>query len=336
MGKVLITTASFARTDDAPLRLLEQYGLECTHLRSEAPLSKGEMKCRIAECVGVIIGTDPCDAEVMAASDQLRVVSRFGVGADNVDQNYCHDHGIQFFRTIGVNADAVADSALSLMMATLRKIVEIDADVRSGKWYEPETFELNHKKLGLLGFGNIGAKVAKRALGFDMEVVAYTPSRRNKELARSMNVRYADTIEDVLRWADIVSLHLPALPETYHLISRDQLAMMKKGSVLINTARGGIVDEQALADALESGRLLGAGLDVFENEPIECGSRLLKLRNVTLSPHCSADTFETTRKVSQAAAQNLLKGLGCDTNPQHSFVVAADLFAPGGVAPSLT
>lgn len=309
MEKVLITTASFARTDDAPLRLLKERGLKCTHLRSETPLSKEEMKRQITGCAGVIIGTDPCDAEVMAASDQLRVVSRFGVGVDNVDQVYCRNHGIQFFRTVGVNADAVADNALSLMMACLRKTVAIDADVRNGKWYEPETFELNHKRLGLLGFGNIGAKVAKRAMGFDMEVMAYDPFR-NEALADCVNARYVDAVEDILKWADIISLHLPALPETYHLISADQLMMMKKGSVLINTARGGIVDEQALADALESGHLLGAGLDVFENEPIESDSRLLKLRNVTLSPHCSADTFETARKVSRAAAQNLLRGLG--------------------------
>jgi len=309
MRKVLITTASFARSDDTPLRLLESKGLVCAHLKSEAPLTKPQMMREVTGVIGMIIGTDPCDADVMAAAPRLRVVSRFGVGADNVDQAYCAAHGIGFYRTIGVNADAVADSAFAMLMAAFRKMIAVDANVRAGRWYEPETFEINRKCLGLVGFGHIGAKMARRAMGFDMKVIAYDPIR-NEALADSVRARYVDSVEDLLRQADVVSLHLPALPETYHLMDARRIALMKPGAVLINTSRGGIVDEEALADALESGRLLGAGLDVFEQEPVSPASRLLSLQSVILSPHCAADTYETTQKVSAAAAENLLKGLG--------------------------
>ena len=309
MRKVLITPPSFAKTDDAPLELLKEKGFECIRNLHNVPLSKAEMIGQIHDCEGLILGVDPCDKDVLSSAPKLKVVSRYGVGADNVDTTYCREHGIAFYRTVGVNADAVADSAFALMMAVSKKIVEIDADVRAGHWHEPETFEINHKTLGLVGLGNIGAKVARRAAGFDMKVIAYDPYR-NEELAESVGATYRGTLDEVLKEADIISLHLPICPETCHLIGEREIALMKPRAVLVNTSRGGIVDETALIEALENDRILGAGLDVFEKEPLDKDSPFFKLKNVILSPHCSADTFETTRKVSMAAAQNLIAGFG--------------------------
>ena len=309
MRKVLITPACFAKTDESPSVLLEKNGFELLLNHDDRQYTKNEMIEFARGVDGMILGTDPCDRDVIAAAPNLKVISRFGVGFDNVDVEYCKEKGVAFYRTLGVNADAVADSTVALILAVSKRIVPVDNALKAGEWFEPETFEINHKTLGLVGFGNVGAKVAKRAMGFDMKTIVYDPFR-NEELAKSVNAIYVDTIEQVLMESDVVSLHLPLSTETYHIISTEQIAMMKPKTILINTARGGIVDEAALADALEQSRILGAGLDVFENEPLEKGSRLLKLSNVVLSPHGAADTVETLGKVSLAAAQNLLKGFG--------------------------
>ena len=308
MKKILITTSGFAKSDKAPLALLIEKGCECTQNTTDKPYTKQEMLELVKDVDGIILGTDPCDREVISAAPRLKVISRFGVGADNVDADCCIERGIAFYRTIGVNADAVADSAFALLLAVSKRIVSVDCAMKAGEWFDPETFEINHKTLGLIGFGNVGVKMAKRACGFDMNVIAYDPMR-NEALASSVNAVYMDTIEQILREADIVSLHLPLTPETYHLIGAEQIALMKPDAILINTARGGIIDECALADALEQNRLRGAGLDVFENEPLEADSRLRKLHNTVLSPHAAADTYETLQKVSFAAAENLLAGL---------------------------
>ena len=307
--KVLITPPSFARTDGAPLKLLENNGFEYVRNTNDGPFSKEEMIKLVKDCDGIILGVDPCDRDVLAAALKLKVVSRFGVGADNVDTEYCKEHGIAFYRTIGVNADAVADSTFALMLAVAKKIVTLDADVRAGRWYEAETYEINNKTLGLIGFGNVGVKVAKRATGFDMKVITYD-LYRNEELAKSVGVSYVDTIEEVLKESDIISLHIPLTSETYHLIGIKEIALMKPLAIVVNTARGGIIDEAVLADALEQNKILGAGLDVFENEPLKKDCRFFKLKNVILSPHSAADTFETSRKVSFAAVKNLLDGFG--------------------------
>ena len=312
MGKILITLACFARTDRAPLAMLSEKGFECVQNHENRSYTKAEMMELVKDVNGIILGTDPCDRDVIEAAANLKVISRFGVGYDNVDTAYCAERGIAFYRTVGVNSDAVADSTFALILAVSKKVVPVDNMIKSGKWFEPETFDINHKTLGLIGFGNVGAKVAKRAAGFSMKTIAYDPLR-NQELAESVDTVYVDTIEQVLRESDIISLHLPLNAGTYHIIGPEQFAMMKPGAILINTARGGIVDEVALVNVLEQNRILGAGLDVFENEPLEKDSRLFKLENVVLSPHAAADTVETLSKVSLAAAQNLLKGFNPET-----------------------
>lgn len=311
MTKILITPTVFGQTDKAPMQLLHEKGFELVLNDTGSSYSKAAMQRLVHDVDGIILGTDPCDRDVIAAAPRLKVISRFGVGADNVDAEYCKERGVAFYRTVGVNADAVADSTFALILAVSKKIVPTDNDLKAGNWNEPETFEINHKTIGLIGFGNVGAKVAKRARGFDMRVIAYDPYW-NDELARTVEAKRADSIDEILREADIVSLHLPLSPATYHIIDAGQISRMKPRSILVNTARGGIIDEQALAAALEQNKILGAGLDVFENEPLERESKLLSLNNVVLSPHIAADTFETIQKVSMAAAHNLIRGLGLE------------------------
>ena len=311
MTKILITPTVFGQTDKAPIRLLQEKGIEFLLNDTGISYSKETMQKLVHDVDGIILGTDTCDRDVIAAAPRLKVISRFGVGADNVDADYCKERGIAFYRTVGVNADAVADSAFALILAVSKKVVTTDNDLKSGNWNEPETFEINHKTIGLIGFGNVGAKVAKRARGFDMSVIAYDPYW-NEELAQAVDAKRAESIDEILREADIVSLHLPLSPATYHIIGAEQISRMKPRSILVNTARGGIIDEQALAVALEQNTILGAGLDVFEHEPLEKESRLLNLNNVVLSPHIAADTYETIQKVSMAATHNLIKGLGLE------------------------
>ncbi len=309
MIKVLITPPSYGRGESGVFKLLEDNGIEYITNDSEVAYTKEEMKELIADCDGIILGVDPCDAEVLSCAKKLKVVSRFGVGMDNVDVEYLKDNGIAFYRTIGANADAVADCAFTLMMGVARKIMELDGDVKSGKWYEAETYEVCYKTLGLIGLGDIGKKVAQRASGFSMNVIAYDVVR-NDELAAQMGITYVDTLEELMKQSDFISIHVPIIPRTYHLIDEKMLSLMKPTGVIVNTARGGIIDEKALAKVLKERKILGAGIDVFENEPLEEDSELKTLNNAILLPHCSADTVETTKKVSNAVTINLLKGLG--------------------------
>lgn len=310
MAKVLITPPTFSREDSKTLDLLRTHNVEFDLNDRDVAFTKEELKSMIGAYDGIILGVDPCNREVLEQAPNLKVVSRFGVGADNVDVKYLNEHDIAFYRTIGANADAVADCAFTLMMSVARNVMYLDNEIKSGKWYDAQTHEMSFKTLGLIGLGDIGKKVAQRAKGFQMNILAYDVVK-NQEVADQYGITYVDTIEEIMETADFISIHVPLIPSTYHLIDEKKLRMMKDTAVIVNTARGGIIDESALAKVLQEGVIWGAGLDVFENEPLEADSPLKKLSNIILLPHCSADTFETTIKVSRAATENLLKGLGC-------------------------
>ena len=307
--KILITAPSFAKNNPEPLEMLRAKGYNIVRNETGRAYTKKEMCGLLADADGVILGVDPCDAEVIAAAPRLKAISRYGVGMNNIDIAAAQARGIAVCNAAGANAAAVADTAMTLLLAVSKKLLLLNDAVRSLCFDEVETYEANGKTLGLLGFGNIGAQVAKRAAGFDMRVLAFDVAR-NEECAAARGVTFVDTLGELLRSSDYVSLHLPLLPETYHIIGEKELALMKPRSVLINTARGGLVDEKALAKALASGALLGAGLDVFEEEPPAANNPLLQLRNCIMTPHAAADTYEATHLVSIAAARNLIAALG--------------------------
>ena len=240
------------------------------------------------------------------APSTLKVLSRYGVGVDNIDISACKAKGIQVCNTPGANADSVAEMAMCLMMACARQVVNHDEHTRRGEWKRFSCMELKGKRLGLVGFGAIGRGVARRAGAFGMEIVAFDPYF-NSAAAAELNVAEV-TWEELLRSSDVISLHLPSTAATWHLVNAETLAQMKPGAILVNTARGELIDEEALAYALKDGHLGAAGLDVYEHEPLR-ESPLFGLENVTLTPHCSATTPEAAVNMGMMAVDNAYRAL---------------------------
>ncbi|MBP5640748.1 MAG: phosphoglycerate dehydrogenase [Victivallales bacterium] len=255
----------------------------------------------------IVCGAEQFDQKFLDdAPSTLKVLSRYGVGVDNIDIPACEAKGIQVCNTPGANADSVAEMAMCLMMACARQVVNHDEHTRRGEWKRFPTLELKGKRLGLVGFGAIGRGVARRARAFGMEVVAYDPYF-NEAAAAELNVTKV-TLEDLFRSSDVISLHLPSTPATWHLINAETLAQMKPGTILLNTARGELIDEEALVCALKENRLRAAGLDVYEHEPLH-ESPLFELENVTLMPHCSATTPDAAVNMGMMAVENAYRAL---------------------------
>lgn len=262
--------------------------------------------------------TDKIDAALMDLNPRLKVISNFAVGYDNVDILAATERGIPVGNTPGVLTDTTADLAFTLLMAAARRIQESIDYVRAGKWktWGPLLLmgqDIHGGTLGIVGFGRIGQGMAARASGFGMRVLYYDVYRR-KDLEQSMGVAYAD-MDTILRESDFVTLHTDLNETTRHMMNASAFAKMKPTSILINTARGPIVDPQALYDALRTGKIGGAALDVTEPEPIPMDSPLLTLPNCLIVPHIASASVLTRGKMAQMAAANLLAGLRGDRLP---------------------
>jgi glyoxylate reductase len=265
--------------------------------------------------------SDRIDAELLAASPHLRVVSTVSVGVDHIDLGAARERGIAVGHTPGVLTETTAELALGLMFAVGRRLVEADRFVRSGAWaretrWSPDLLlgrDLAGATLGIVGLGPIGQAVAARARAFGTQVIAWSRT------ARDVPGVEAVTFEALLERSDVVSLHVALAPETRHLIDRAAFERMKPGAVLINTARGAIVEEGALAWALDSGRLGGAGLDVFETEPLSPQSPLIGQDRVVLAPHVGSASVRTRRRMIDLAVDNLLAGLAGRALPQSAL-----------------
>ena len=251
--------------------------------------------------------TDRFSPEVIETLDGLQVISNVAVGFDNVDVPAATRKGILVTNTPGVLTDTTADLAFALILASARRLVEGHHFVHSGEWTKWRIDllvgqDVHHRTLGIFGMGRIGQAVARRAAGFSMRVIYYDLRRASEELEQQLGLQYASP-EEVLREADFVSLHVPLSAETRHLIGAAQLAMMKPTAILVNSSRGPVVDEAALAEALEKRQIAGAGLDVYEREPL-VHPTLLKLENVVLTPHVGSGTVATRLKMCMMAAEN--------------------------------
>jgi glyoxylate reductase len=250
----------------------------------------------------LIVAGDAVDDSVLDRLPSLRLVANYGVGYDNVDAEACRARGVAVTNTPGVLDAATADLTITLMLAVRRRVVEGDALVRSGRWgtsWSESPFlgrDLSGATLGIVGLGRIGAAVAKRALAFDMRVLFHRRTRTEDAGYREL--------DDLLRESDVVSVHTPLTPETKELMSRERLALLRDGATLVNTARGAIVDEDALVDELVSGRI-SAGLDVFVHEP-QVPDALLTLPNVVLTPHIGSATVETRAAMTRIVVDNVL------------------------------
>jgi glyoxylate reductase len=257
--------------------------------------------------------TDNIDARFLeacaAATPRLKMVANMAVGFNNIDVDAATRLGIAVSNTPGVLSDTTADLAFALLMTTARRIPEAERFLRAGKYtgWGPLLFcgvDVHGATLGLVGAGRIGKLLAKRSTGFDMKVIYYDVYRMSQEEEQQYHVTYMP-FEDVLQQADFVSIHTPYMPSTHHLISERELNLMKPGSILINTARGPIVDEKALVKALQAGTIAGAGLDVFENEPA-VEPELLKMENVVLLPHIASASLRTRTLMATMASDNIV------------------------------
>ncbi|MDP4108481.1 MAG: phosphoglycerate dehydrogenase [Bacillota bacterium] len=305
--KILITPRSYGKEDKEVFSILKNSGIDIILNETGGILDTDTIKRMIAPCDGVILGVDPMSADVIAAAPNLKAISRYGVGTDNIDMNEAARRGIKVSRTAGANSDAVADYAMALMLAVGRRTVLIDEKCRHGSWQKITTQDLSQKTLGIFGLGAIGRKVAQRARGFDMEILAYDVFWDNN-YAREHYIKRAEP-DEIFEQADYITLHLPLIPETRGFIGRSEIEKMKTNAVLINTARGGLIQEDVLLEALKNGRIYGAGIDVFEEEPPK-NPEWLTLPNVVLGSHCAASTPGATIMMGKMATENLLKDLG--------------------------
>ncbi len=275
--------------------------------------AREHLKERISDKEGLLtLLVDRIDREIIDAAPKLRMIANCAVGVDNIDLQAARERGILVSNTPGVLTEATADLTWALILAAARKIPQADRFTREGKFlgWELDLFlgmDIYGKRLGIIGFGRIGQAVARRASGFGMEIVYHDPHRLPAESEAGLRSTWLP-LDELLQTADIVTVHAVLNPQTTHLLSAQKLSLMKRDALLVNVARGPIVDEAALADALESGRLGAAGLDVYEREP-EIEPRLTALDNVVLLPHIGSATRGTRLAMAMAAARNLIQGL---------------------------
>ena len=254
--------------------------------------------------------SDKIDAEVFDAAPKLKIVAQMAVGFDNIDVQEATKRGIYVTNTPEVLTDTTADFAWTLLMAVARRVVEADKYVRTGQWkvgWHPSMMsgrDIHHATIGIVGAGRIGYAVAKRAKGFDMKILFYDVIPR-PEMEKDFGAKRVD-LDTIFKESDFVSVHVPLMKETYHLVNAEKLKLMKKTAYLVNNSRGPVVDEKALYEALKEGRIAGAGLDVFEQEPIPVDNPLLKLDNVVVAPHISSASYETRSKMAEMVAENLV------------------------------
>ena len=278
----------------------------------EMPPSAAALRAAMTNADAVLsMITDQIDASVIAGAPRLRVISNLGVGVDNIDLEAATRAGIAVGHTPGVLTDATADLAFGLLMAAARRIAEADRHVRAGKWrtWGPMTMlghDVHSSTLGLIGFGAIGQAMARRAMGFGMRVLYLKHPARSRKLPRDARLAVGVSLNSLLAQSDYVSIHVPLTAKTHHMIGAREFALMKPGAILINTARGAVVDQAAMLAALKSGRLAGAGLDVTDPEPIARRDPLLQLNNVVITPHIGSASINARARMAAIAVDNIL------------------------------
>lgn len=306
MEKILVTPRSFGQGNDGPLRLLEGAGYQVMLNPLERILTEEEMGEYIRDAVGVILGVDPLTGAVLERAPRLRAIAMYGTGMDNVDLARAGALGIPVSNTRGANSEAVADYAFAMMLACARRLVEINCNCHQRDWRKITSIDVYGKTLGVLGMGAIGRGVIRRAGGFAMKTLAYD-LYWDEDFARDCAVEWAQP-ERIFAEADFITLHLPLNDDTRGLVNAAAFAMMKPNAILINTARGGLVDEGALVEALATGRIYGAGVDVFAQEPPE-NEKLYQLPNLLMGSHCAASSEGAVYAMGMRAAENLLADL---------------------------
>lgn len=306
--QVLVTREVFPETLDY---LARHFEVEANP--SDTPFTPTQLAERLADKDGALITlTERIDATLLARCQKLKAVCNIAVGFNNIDLKACQARGVMATNTPGVLDDSTADFTWALILATARRVTEAEQYLRAGQWtgWKLKQFlgtDVHHATLGILGMGRVGQAVARRARGFDMTVLYHNSRRLSGEVEKSCHAAYVD-MDELLARADILTVHTPYSPATHHLLGAAQFAQMKPGAILIHAARGGVVDDTALIEALKHGPVAAAGLDVFENEPA-LHPDFLKLTNVVLTPHIASSSEATRRRMAMLAAENLVAAL---------------------------
>ncbi|QAT50042.1 phosphoglycerate dehydrogenase [Caproiciproducens sp. NJN-50] len=315
MGKVLITASHFQSLCADALNLLKENGHEVILGDSDIPYFSFEQLKQWAPVIdAAIIGMDLWDEKVFGIAPKLKVLARFGVGTDNIDLQAAKKHGVKVVNARGMNSNAVAELAAALILNALRNIPDLNRRLSGGEWARRVGHELKGKTVGLLGFGDIGGKVAKKLSGFEARLLAYDPLPDFAK-AEKLGVLMTD-LDTILLQSDILSIHMPSIPSTYHIVNAELIAKMKRGAYLVNTARGVLVDTEALCRAVKEGVLRGAALDVYEKEPLPPDDPVLHTEGILCTPHTGAETAETYKAISMMTAQAVIDVLN-GGNPQN-------------------
>lgn len=322
MSSVYITR----RIPEAAIKNLADKGHEVDVSEKDGVLKKEELikalRKKPYDAVLCLL-TDKIDDEVLGAAPQAKIFANYAVGFDNIDVDAAKKRGIIVSNTPEVLTNTVAEHTFALMLAIAHRVVEADKFTRAGKYkgWEPMLLlgnDLSEKTIGVVGLGRIGSRVAYHAVkGFNATVV-YHDIKRNEDFEKEFGAEYKEKLGELLKVSDFVSIHVPLLPATRHLINKERLEMMKKSAYLVNTSRGAVIDEQALVEALRGKTISGAALDVFENEP-DLAAGLADLENVIVTPHIASGTKETRSAMSRRAAQNIIAVLEGREAPDAVF-----------------
>ena len=304
LRKVLVTATNYSALCVEAKGLLENNDCEIVENTFGRPLTFDELKSRVGDVEAVVAGVDDWNDTVFELAPRLKVISRFGVGVDNIDLEAARRRGIKITNAAGGNANAVAELTVGLIIAAMRAIPALDRTTRQGRWDRFVGDELLGRTVGLLGFGNIARKIAHKLGGFDVKIVAYD-KYPNLAAAAGLGVDVLDA-DAVIAAADILCMMLPNLPDTRRFMNERTFGLMKDGAYFINTARGALVDEAALTQALESGKLRAAAIDVYDREPTRPDNPLFALSNVITTPHTAAETYETYHDIGLMTAEAIL------------------------------
>lgn len=328
--RVLITWPDYPMEDPTAGVRLTRAGIESRLAPKRGPRSEAELVSLATGCVAVIASTDPFSAEVLAALPELRLIARVGVGTDSIDLAAATRQGVLVTAARGTNESTVADHTLALILGALRRIIPNDRSVRSGAWVRTGHLigtDLHGKTVGLVGFGVIGREVAKRLAGFDVTILAFDPAVSSDSAVEVVG------FDELLERSDVVSIHVPLSASSEHLIGAAEFTRMKRGAVLVNTSRGGVVDEASLAAALKDGRLAAAALDVFADEPPGASPFFALCDRTILTPHIAGLTFESIAAMQRHASDAVLDYLA--GRPPHGIVnPPARAAAAAGIAES--
>ncbi|QIQ22206.1 phosphoglycerate dehydrogenase [Zophobihabitans entericus] len=316
MAVVLTTARAFATCEEAK-KVLTDAGHEIKLVTPEKPLKAEELIPLIKDVDAAIAGLDFITADVINSAPKLKIIARNGVGYDRVDLDAAKKNNVYVTITPGTNSVSVCELAFSFITGLARKIHLMDKNVRAGSWKRENGMELYGKTIAIFGTGAIGKNLAIRCLAFGMKVIAYD-LYPNAELKEKYGVKYYDEMDPMFEQADFISLHLPATDKTHHMINRQSISKMKKSVYIINTARGELIDDDALFEALTNGSIGGAGLDAFTTEPFT-DSRFFSLNNVIMTPHTGAFTSDAVVKTLVMAAEEVVRVLAGD-KPQHSVI----------------